>query len=460
MNLESALIYQILELQDFDTWANVRKRYLSNEYHQLFEVIEKHTETFHKLPTIEELKLEIRDGATLDKVYALEGVETSAEPYFLLEAVKSSFAQKEILSRLDKWVDSSIAFESAEEAVRHIQQIGVEMEAEVELTPPEESMQKISLFESEEEMANRITLGFNKDFDNRFQFNPTDYIMVGGLRGAGKSITGSNIANNMVENKKRKALYFSIEMQPREILQRACSIATRVPYYKLKNRDLSIDEWARVAKWWSSRYNEGEVAYQSYLEHRNFNEFHKLIQRHSMAPAFVDVIYDANLTLGRIVAEVSKRIALGEDIGLTVVDYVQKVKRTSGGSSHSIQHMDWQEQISVSNGLKVLAQDTGIPVFSPFQIDKEGEARFGRGILDSCDAAFNLKAHKGSNPCMSFETVKMRGADDTETFTSEMDWSTLYIGPNSVEPPEAEKKTFSGKPKQDIAVQTKGVYDV
>ena len=199
MNLASALIYRVLELNDFDTWTNVRKHYLPSEHGTLFDVITKHSEKYHKLPTIEELKLEVRDAATLDKVYALESIETEAEPYFLLEAVKSEYAQREALFQMDKWVDSSMAFETAEEVVRHIQQIGVELETKVELTPDAENMQKMSLFETEEEMGNRIVLGFNDEFDSRFNFLTTDYINLGGRRGAGKSILCSNVARTLVE---------------------------------------------------------------------------------------------------------------------------------------------------------------------------------------------------------------------------------------------------------------------
>lgn len=459
MNLASALIFRVLEEKDFDTWVNVRKHYLPSEYHTLFEVIDKHTENFHKLPTLDELKLEVRDAATLDKVYALENIETEAEPFLLLEYVKNEYAQREALFQLDKWVDRSIAFETAEEVVRHIQQIGVELETKVELTPAEETMQRISLFDSEEEMAARITLGFNEDFDARFYFRPTDLILMGGKRGAGKSVTGTNIGQNIIEQQKKKVLNFQVEMQPREVLQRDTAIATQIPFYKIRAKDMSTDEWERLAKYWSKRYVDGEDAFEAYLKHRSFDKFHAAISRQQLVPAHLDIIYDPHLTLGRINAEVDKRLMLGEEIGLIVVDYLQVVKRVAGGNTN---HMDWQEQMTVARGLKNLAETRGIPVYSPYQIDAEGEARMAKGILDPADAAFILTAHKGDNPCIEFKTVKMRAADDSEVFTSAMNWATLKIGPKSVEPPQPEKKgrgktSFGGG--GDITVATQGIYD-
>lgn len=458
MNLASALIYRVLELEDFDTWTNVRKHYLPSEHHTLFEVISKHTDKYHKLPTLEELKLEVRDAPTLDKVYALESIETEAEPDFLLEALKSEYAQREALFQMDKWVDASMAFETAEEVVRHIQQIGLDLETKVELTPADETMQKISLFDSEEEMAARITLGFNEDFDSRFNFRPSDYIMMGGRRGAGKSVTGSNIARHIIDDQGKKVLYFTIEMEAREILQRDASIATKIPFFKIRNKDMSVPEWEKLAKWWADRYIGGEDAYEAYLQHRSFDKFHKVVSRHDLVAAHLDIIYNPNLTLGQINAEVDKRLAKGEEIGLIVVDYVQKVKRLGGGSN--INHMDWQEQMHVSNGLKTGAQTWRVPVYSPYQIDAQGEARIAKGILDSCDAAFTLEAHKGDVSAITFKTTKMRGASDEEEFTTEMDWTSLRIGPRSVEKPVPEKKGGKGG-KTEFGINEKSgeIYD-
>lgn len=441
MNLASALIKQVLESDDFDTWVNVRKHYLPSEYHVLHDIIEKHSERFHKLPSIEELKLEIRDNATLDKVYALESIETEAEPFLLLDYLKNEYAQKEALFQIDRWIDRSIAFETAEEVVRKLQEIANDLEDKVELGDPEDSMQKIQLFDSEEEMAGRIVLGINKDFDDYFQFRPTDYIMFGGRRGSGKSLICSNIANNIVESGKI-ARYFSIEMEAREVLQRCCAIATDIPFYKIRNKNLDNIEWEKVAKWWATRYRDGPDHFIRYQEHRDFAKFHTAMSKGPLSDAYVDVVYDPNLTLGRISAETDKLLRTG-NLGVNIIDYINKVKRNANAN---IDHLDWKEQLNISHKFKTLAQDSKIPTISPFQTDNTGEARIAKGILDSPDAVFVLEAHKGDIPCISFTTTKMRAADE-EVFTSEMNWETLKIGPKSVIPPEKEeKKSKSSNP--------------
>lgn len=454
MNLASALIKKVLEESDFDTWMNVRKHYLPTEYHRIFEVIDKHTIKFHKLPTIEELKLEIRDASTLDKVYALEGIEVEAEPFLLLDYLKNEYAQKEALFQLDRWVDKSIAFESAEEVVRNIYDIATELENKVDITPPEQSMQKINLFDSEEEMSRRIKLGLNREFDQAYDFRTTDYIMIGGKRGSGKSLTASNISNNVVENLGKKALYFSIEMQSREVLQRDCAISTEIPFYKIRNKTLDNLEWEKVAAWWSRRYINSEEFYKAYLHHRDFNKLHAELSRLQLRNNIVDIVYDPHLTLGRIRAESEKRAAAG-DLGLIVVDYINQVKKSTAPNYNG--QFDWKEQIEISKSLKLLAQDLDTPVFTPYQIDKTGEARFAKGILDAADASFILDAHKHEDNAMTFQVTKMRGARDDLQFTTKVDWGCLRIGPDSVEKPEAEdekaKVTVGGR------TMSKDIYD-
>jgi hypothetical protein len=446
LNLASALIKQVLEQSDFDTWTRVRKHYLPTEYHQLFDVIEKHMESYSSLPTLDELKLGIRDSATLDKVYALETIETDAEPFLLLDYLKNEYAQKEVLTQLDGYIEKSIAFERAEEVVKTLQDITLDIERKVEIQPEEESMQKIPLFETEEEIANRIILGLNQDMDDNYRFLSTDYILMGGRRGAGKSLTCSNLARTTVDAGKL-ALYFSTEMEPRQVLQRDASIATQIPFSKIKNRNLNVQEWEVLAKWWANRYENGMEHYEHYIKHRDFDQFHKIVSKEQLLPNHLDIIYDNTLTIGRIRSEVAKRIALGLPLGIIIVDYIQKVHK----GHNSIGRFEWKEQIEVSESLKQLSSDTGVPVFSPYQIDASGEARFAKGILDAADAAWILDPHKHTDNVMSFAITKMRNAEDGLNFNSLMRWATLTIGPEVAELPEVEedepkkKKGFGGK---------------
>lgn len=445
MNLASALIKQVIELQDFETWSLLRKHYLPSEYHRIFAVIEKHSKTYHKLPTFQDLTFEIRDGSTKEKLLAISALEVEADPAMLLQYLKNEYTQKEILNSLEDYIDNSLAFEDAKESVDHLHQIVMDIEEKVELEEPQESMQRIPLFEPDEEIGKYLPLGLNYEYDHEIKFSPRDLILVGGRRGAGKSITCANIANNVFQSGK-SAIYFTIEMDSRSILQRICAIATGIPFAKLRTKSLSIVEWEKVAGWWASRFQGGEESFSEYLDHRSFEKFHdKLRSSCELYPnKQLDVVYDASLTLSRIRSELDKKIKSQMDVGVIIVDYINQVKRASGPSKHG--QYDWTEQIEVSKALKSMAQEYNVPVFSPYQTDASGEARFAKGILDAADAAFTLETWSQEDNCVTFNCVKMRSAS-MKSFTSTMDWESLKIGP---EPALSPKERESSKTNEEI----------
>lgn len=459
MNLASALFKRILEEEDFDTWSSLRRHYLPSEHHVVYDAIDKHIDAYHKLPTIEELKLAVRDSSTLDKIYAIEVVEVDAEPFLLLDYLKNEFTQKETLYHLHKYVENSISFETAEETLDSLYGIIAKIEDKVELKSNEDNLQRMSLFETDEELADYIPLGLNAEFDELVRFKSSDYILMGGKRGSGKSITCSNLADT-VYRKGKSVLYFSIEMPVREILQRQCAIGTGVPHSKIKYKTLDNLEWLKVAKWWASRYQNGEEHLEQYKKHKDFDRFHQAIQKEQLNDVQIDIIYNPSLTLTQLKAEVIKRVRKLGNVGLIIVDYVNQLKKTSDSNDK----FDWKDQIHASTTLKELAGVLQVPFFSPYQIDAEGEARFAKGILDSADAAFILEAGPES---IKFTCTKMRG-DAKINFTSKVEWNSLRIGPENgadivVEEekraPGSFKKKKMTREDEDTKPIMDGIYD-
>ena len=449
MNIASALIKQVLELQDFETWTSCRKNYLPAEYHSLYGIIDHHCEKYHKMPTFDDLKYEIRDSGVREKLFAIEAVEVDADAFMLLEYLKNEYAQKEILDSLEEYVDKSVAFEDADESVAHLHQIVLDVEEKVDLERPQDSMQRITLFEDDEELGNYLPLGLNAEYDHEIQFSPRDLILVGGKRGAGKSVVCSNIANN-VFNSGKSAVFFTIEMDSRSILQRCCAIATGIPFARLRTKNLSVIEWERVAGWWANRFSEGQERLKEYKSNRDFDRFHhELTTNCELLPTQqLDVVYDPSLTLGKIRAELDKKVK-SMNVGVVIVDYINQVKRSSLPSRGG--QYDWTEQIEVSKALKSMAQEFEVPVFSPYQTDATGEARFAKGILDAADAAYALETWEQEDQCVTFNCVKMRSAS-MKSFSSKMDWETLKIGPESMLTPkeQADAENRSDEPIDDI----------
>ena len=452
MNLASALIKRVLELQDFETWSYVRQDYLPSEYHTLFKLIDKHCETFHTMPTFEDLHFSIRDAGAKEKLAAIEAQEVSSDPYMLLQYLKNEYTQKEILTSLETYIDHSVAFESAEESLEHLHQIVLDVENKVELELPGESMQRIELFENDKELGKYLPLGLNNDFDSQIMFSPRDLILVGGRRGAGKSITCANVANNVYASGK-SAIYFTIEMDSRAILQRLCAIGTNIPFSRLRTKNLTVPEWEKVAGWWAHRFADGQDKLKEYKQHRDFERFHQTLTTScELDPVRqLHVVYDPSLTLAKIRSELDKRVKSDMDVGVVVVDYINQVKR-SALPSHKGGQYDWTEQIEVAKALKSMAQEYETAVFSPYQTDATGEARFAKGILDSADAAFALKTWDQEDQCITLECVKMRSASMT-SFTSTMDWDTLRIGPESAMTPDqkADSEHKTGEAIDDLA---------
>lgn len=446
MNIASALIKQVITLQDFETWSYLRKEYLPAEYHVLHKLIDKHCENYHSLPTFDNLKLGIRDRQTQEKVFAIEGIDIDIDAHTLLQYLKNEYTQKEILNSLEDYIDNSVLFADADESVGQLHQIVLDIEDKVDLEEPSENMQRIPLFEPEEEIGKYIGLGLNTEYDHEIKFSPRDLVLVGGRRGAGKSLTCANIANN-VYNSGRSAIYFTIEMDSRSVLQRICSIATEVPYSRLRTKNLSVVEWEKVAGWWAGRYQQGQERLKEYREHRDFEKFHESLYNNCelLPTQQIDVVYDPSLTLAKIRATLDKKVKK-MDVGVIIVDYINQVKRSNVPSRGG--QYDWTEQIEVSKALKSMAQEYECTVFSPYQTDATGEARFAKGILDAADAAYALETWDQEDACMTFNCVKMRSAS-MRSFSSTVDWETLKIGPETALTPK-EKEESSHKTEESI----------
>lgn len=435
MTLASALLHQILSNSEISVWTELKELYLPSEYKSLWKIINSHVDRYGNLPSFEDLKYEIRDSKLQEMVYAIESVETEIDAMTLLDYQKNEFTQNEILSQIDSFVDETIAFSTAEENLESLQEIVVEVSEKVDTTPPNENMAKIELFDPEEELGKFVTLGLNQEYDLDFAFSPKDLVLVGGRRGAGKSITCANLANNIYE-KGRSALYFTIEMDSRQILQRICALGANVPVNRLQRKNLSQDEWNRVAKWWCDRYQNSEDLLTDFYSHRKFDELHsKLIRNPLREDKQIEIVYDPMLTIGKIDAVLKTKMNQLPDVGIIIVDYLNQVKR----SLASGRQYEWTEQIEVSKTLKSMAQEYECMVFSPYQTDATGEARFAKGILDAADAAYSLNAWSQEDSCMTFSCQKMRSAQMRD-FTSEMDWETLRIGPTSVMNPEERQE--------------------
>jgi len=272
-------------------------------------------------------------------------------------------------------------------------------------------------------------------------------VLVGGRRGSGKSVTCCNLAANVYESG-RSAIYFTIEMDSRSILQRICSVATKVPLKRLRSKMLSGPEWSLVAGWWAGRFDGGHELLPEFEKTKDFEAFHtKLTKLQLHKDRQIDVIYDPALTLSKIQSELDKKVNQ-LDIGVVIVDYLNQVKRHNAPSRSG--QYDWTEQIEVSKKMKLYAQEYETMFFAPYQTDASGEARFAKGILDAADAAYSLETWEQEDNCMTFNCTKMR-SNVMKSFSSVIDWETLKIGPQSqINPKDKEDMSNSMKTGEEV----------
>ena len=447
MNLTSALLKQIITQEDFDTWGGLRENYLPSEYQQIHRVMATHVKNYTKLPTFEDLKLSIRDRSLREKIFAIEAVDVDVDAWLLLEYLKNEYTQVEILGELEIFIDKTVAISQAEENVEALQQIVFDIGDRVDLKAPEEDMSVINLFESQDEIKKYLPLGLNQDYDQKLKFSPRDLVLVGGRRGAGKTFTCVNIASNVYDQGK-SSIYFTIEMDSRSILQRMCAVNTGVPVARLITRNLADQEWNKVGEWWAGRFEGGKELLPDFYKTKDFDKLHSdLMKRKLTKDRQIEVVYDPALSLSRIRQELESKVGQ-TNVGVIIGDYLNQVRRHNAPSRSG--QYDWTEQIEVSKTLKSLAQEYEVPVFSPYQTDATGEARFAKGILDAADAAYTIETWEQDDNCITFNCTKMRAAR-MEGFTSVMNWDTLKIGPDStMNPSEKKELQDSMKTGEDI----------
>ena len=221
-------------------------------------------------------------------------------------------------------------------------------------------------------------------------------------------------------------------------------MSTDVPLGRLIEKNLYPDEWQKVAKWWSARFDNGQEHYESYLKEKDFSRFHRLLTREKFNRTNqIDVVYDPALTVAKVISTVRQKRAEYDDLGIIVVDYLNQVKRHNAPSRSG--QYDWTEQIEISKALKYLAQDENVLVATAVQTNENNQVRFSKGIFDAVDAAYQISHWGDKENAIKFTCEKMRN-DKMSGFVSEINWETLKIGPHTVMDPDEKaelKETLS-----------------
>ena len=406
--------------ESLNIWTKLKPSYFSSVYSSLYSKISKHYDKFGKLPTFSDLELHIRDKNLKINLLSLKRLDLpeDLDLDLAVEALIDEYTQDITLDKISSILDT-ITLKSSEEIKEDINELALFVEEKTHTSEEIFLMSDLELID-EHELATRVKLGLQGEFDHNTGGIPlTELIMLGGLRGSGKSIVSENIAVNQYLSGDI-GLIFSIEMRAREVFSRCISILSEVDYTNIKTGNIAIDEFNKIAKIRADMFEDSDDVYDEYLNTLNYTSFEKRLLREKTLKQDNQIIIVDNqvLTLSDIDLNIQKfKTKFGDKLKVVIVDYVNQI---------AIDNMyDWITQIKLSKKLKDLARKYEIVMFTPYQINDTGEARFSKGLLDAADLAMILKPEKDY---IDFKSTKTRGMAPFN-FQSYIDWKSLKIKP-------------------------------
>ena len=458
MDISAVVINKLLTEKNLDVWSKLKLAFLDPAYSSVYSLVTKYYDKYSTIPSFDDLDAVAREGLaqkTLATLRLIDETDISAE--VALDALIDQYTQNQAIILLDKFIDKLPLYDSVE-IKENLAGIVLTLDEKTLTTEGVYTMSDIMVFVRPDELAkNRVHLGLNNTFDSVLGgVARQELILIGGKRGSGKSITCSNIMINQYEAG-NASIYFTIEMEAHETLQRNMSVLANVNHQNLKNGTLTDAEMLQVVKARAGMFDDSDRLVKEFVKDRDQFKFEESLVRECALKETnqMVIIDDRALTLTSIDLHLGKMKArFGDKFTVCVIDYLNQIV-VEGASQ-----FDWQPQIVISKKLKELARKYEIVVVSPYQIDDKGETRFAKGILDAADIALLMEANAKEDNAMSFETTKIRGAKEMR-FTSGMDWDTLRISPVSIEKPAApEKEKPKDKMKRAGAEVREGASDL
>lgn len=450
MNVEAVVLYLLLNSESRDEslnrYAELKREYFSPAYTAILQAISRFYDRHQKMPTLGELKLETSRSPMLAmSLAALEQLDIPDITDFdlALETLKDQFTQQQFLMLISKALDD-IAIRSSTEIMELAGAIPVKLEETVRPNTFLKRANDLVLFKPEEEAAEDVIYsGISNRLDSEYgAFRRGEVVLIGGRRGAGKSVICCNIAKNAVEGTNLVVPYFSIEMSAEETMLRYLGIVSGVEALKIRNKTFDIYDLAKLAEARAEMFSNGKEILRSATILATYEDFVKL-DREFVTKGILHedkglvIIDDPELKVSALDMYITNlKARFGAKLGGVVVDYVNQV--VLDGTSDTTMY-DWKNQIAIAKRLKALARKHGIVIFAPYQVDDSGEARMAKGILDSCDFAYLVEAiHSTTEPskgALKFSGVKARGLPAID-FAVPINWSTLQMSSQDLSPSE------------------------
>jgi replicative DNA helicase len=466
MNVEAVVIYLLLKSESREEaltrYTEVKREYFTPAYTSILQAISRFYDRHGKMPTLGELKLDSSRSPMLSiSIASLETLDIPDITDFdlAIETLKDQYTQQQFLTLLSRAIDD-ISLKSSTEIMELANAIPVTLEESIKPSSYMHTAKDISIFKTKEDAAEEVMYtGISNKLDAEYgALRRGEVFLIGGRRGAGKSVICINIAKNSVEKEKLFVPYFSIEMSAEETMLRYVGISAGIAAIKVRNQEYDITDLEKMAKFRASMFTNGMEILGSCDKLVDFDDFVAL-ELKLIAQGIEDtekgiiIIDDPELKLSSIDMYLTNLKAKhGKKLGPVIVDYVNQI--VVDGCNDSSMY-DWKNQVVIAKRLKALARKHGVTIFAPYQIDDSGEARMAKGILDSCDFAYTVEAvhsKKEGDPqgALKWTGTKARSLPAVN-FATGINWDTLVIDGSDISPQQLA--SISGV---DVAGATEG----
>jgi replicative DNA helicase len=203
-----------------------------------------------------------------------------------------------------------------------------------------QAFERIAELSADSNGVTGVATGFREIDKLTSGLQPSNLVILAARPSMGKTSLALNIAEHVAVQLRKPVALFSLEMSKAEITQRImCSVAN-VDASRLRNGQLSNDDWSKVTG-----------AVDTLMD----------------APLYID---DSGMVTAMEIRAKARRLAAkAGGIGLVVVDYIQLMS-SAGTAENRV-----QEVSQISRALKVLGRDLNVPVLALSQLSRGVEQR-------------------------------------------------------------------------------------
>jgi len=287
----------------------------------------------------------VGDVAYLDEM--MDSVPTAANVEYYARIVKDESIRRRLIrasvqiynDSFDNSEDIDVLLDGAERTVLDIRKENV-LRGFVQLKKTiKDTLNIIQDLYNRKEHVIGTPSGFT-EFDNMTSgFQPSDFIVVAGRPGMGKSMFVQNIAQHVASEHKIPVGLFSLEMSYQQLVLRMLSAEANVDFQSIRTGFLKDPDWPKLTLAAGRLYE---------------------------SPIFIDDT--PGISIMELRAK-TRRLKAEHNVGLIIIDYLQLMQ--SRGRSENRQ----QEISDISRSLKGLARELSIPVIACSQLSRAPETR-------------------------------------------------------------------------------------